>query len=67
MKNAEIKALSLEELKASITREREILQRTKFAHAISQIENPIKIRTSRRLIARMQTELKAKTNAQTKK
>jgi large subunit ribosomal protein L29 len=65
MKTAEIKALSTEEIVKSIREERETLQRTKFAHAISQIENPIKIRATRRLIARLTTELHART-AQTK-
>jgi len=67
MKNAEIKALSIEELETYIQQEKETLQRTRFAHAISQIENPIKIRATRRLIARFQTELHAKKTAQTKK
>jgi large subunit ribosomal protein L29 len=65
MKNAEIKKLSIEELERTIKEEREGLQRTKFAHAISTIENPIKIRTNRRLIARLLTELTAR-KAQTK-
>jgi len=65
MKNADIKKLSVEELESQIRAERESLQRTRFAHAISQIENPIKIRATRRLIARLMTELRAKT-AQTK-
>jgi large subunit ribosomal protein L29 len=32
----------------------------KFAQAISPIENPMKIRESRKLIARLKTELRAK-------
>ncbi|HHL51847.1 MAG TPA: 50S ribosomal protein L29 [Flammeovirgaceae bacterium] len=40
--------------------EKEILQKLKFAHAISPIENPMKIRATRRLIARLYTALRQK-------
>jgi len=36
----------------------------KFAHAISPIENPLRIRASRKEIAKLLTELSAKTNQQ---
>jgi len=60
MKNSEIRALSLEELKQKLVSEQEAYNKLKFAHAISPIENPMKIRETRKLIARLQTELKAK-------
>jgi large subunit ribosomal protein L29 len=60
MKNSEIRALSLEELKQKLASEQEAYNKLKFAHAISPIENPMKIRETRKLIARLQTELKAK-------
>lgn len=60
MKNSEIKGLSSADLKDKITTEREALQRLKFGHAISQIENPSKINKARKLIARLETELRAK-------
>ncbi len=60
MKNSEIKALSLEEIEEKIKGEREGLQKLKFAHAISPIENPMKIRESKKLIARLKTELTSK-------
>ena len=60
MKNAEIKALSGAELKERIASEKETLQKLNFAHAITPIENPMKIRDSRKLIARLSTELRAK-------
>lgn len=60
MNNAEIKNLSIEELNERLTGERESLQKMQFAHAISPIENPLNIRRTRRLIARLQTELRAK-------
>ena len=60
MKNAEIKALSMPELRERIASEKESLQKLHFAHAITPIENPMKIKESRKLIARLSTELKAK-------
>jgi large subunit ribosomal protein L29 len=60
MKNSEIKALSLEELNEKLKAEQDTLSKLNFAHAISPIENPMKIRQSRKLIARLQTELRAK-------
>ncbi len=61
MKSSEIKVLSIGELKEKISSEKEGLHRLKFAHAISPIENPMKIRETKKLIARLETELKAKT------
>jgi large subunit ribosomal protein L29 len=63
MKNSEIKALTVEQLKQSLTEEQERLLKLKFAHAVSPIENPMRIRNTRRLIARLMTELSAKNKA----
>lgn len=60
MKIKDIRALSTEDLRQQIAQEKEALSRLKFAHAISPIENPMRIRTSRKLIARMMTELNAR-------
>lgn len=60
MKNAEITALSVAELRDKIATEKETLQKLKFAHAVTPIENPMKVRESRKLIARLSTELRAK-------
>lgn len=60
MKNSEIKALTVEELSEKINTETDGLQKLKFAQAISPIENPMKIRESRRFIAKLKTELRAK-------
>ncbi len=61
MKNQEIKALSTNDLKERLAAEKEAFQKLKFAHAISPIENPMRLRESRKLIARLNTELHAKT------
>jgi large subunit ribosomal protein L29 len=60
MKNSEIKALSLAELKEKIGSEQEALRKMQFAHQVTAIENPMKLRQARKLIARLHTELSAK-------
>ena len=60
MKNSEIKALTLAELKERISAEKEGLRKLQFAHKISSIENPMRINATRKLIARLNTELTAK-------
>ncbi len=60
MKNAEIKGLTLNELNEKIGSEQEALRKLKFAHQVSAIENPMRIKETRKLIARLKTELKAK-------
>ncbi len=63
MNNSEIKSLSINELQERVISEKENLQKLKFAHAISPIENPMKISLAKRLIARMNTELTIKQNS----
>jgi large subunit ribosomal protein L29 len=60
MKNSEIKALSVAELQEKIVSEREALRKIQFAHKVSSIENPMRINQTRKLIARLNTELRAK-------
>ncbi|WP_026997839.1 50S ribosomal protein L29 [Flectobacillus major] len=59
MKNAEIQKLSLEELKNTLASEKDALARLKFAHAISPIENPLRLREARKVIARLETAITA--------
>jgi large subunit ribosomal protein L29 len=60
MKNSEIKALNIAELKEKIGSEQEALRKMQFAHQVTAIENPMKLRQARKLIARLHTELTAK-------
>lgn len=60
MKNSELKGLSLDELKSKLEAEKDNYGKLKFAHSITPIENPMKIRESRRLVAKIQTEIRAK-------
>ncbi len=60
MKSTEIKELSVNELREKIGSEKETLRKLKFAHQVSAIENPMKIKETKKLIARLHTELTAK-------
>jgi large subunit ribosomal protein L29 len=60
MKNSEIKALTVAELKEKIVSEKEALRKIQFAHKISSIENPMRINQTRKLVAKLTTELRAK-------
>ncbi len=60
MKNADIRALSKEALLEQLETEKTQLSKLKFAHAISPIENPLRIRETKRLIARLATIINEK-------
>ena len=53
----DIKELSTGELKSRLAEERALLIKLRMSHAVSPVENPIKIRSVRKGIARMETEL----------
>ena len=57
MKIAEIKELTIKELLERLQAEQENLTRLKMNHSVSPLDNPLKIRESRRNIARMKTVL----------
>ena len=56
MKSSEINELSNQELLEHIDNEKTALVRMKLNHAISPLENPQKIKESRRTVARLMTE-----------
>ena len=60
MKNSEINALTESEINERIVAEQENLTKLRFAHAISPIENPNKIKEAKRLVARLKTFLREK-------
>ena len=60
MKKEEIKELSLKELAAAIEVAEKAYRELKVTHAISPIDNPAKITSDRREIARMKTVLRQK-------
>ncbi|MCO4292127.1 50S ribosomal protein L29 [Solitalea sp. MAHUQ-68] len=63
MKYAEIKELTVEEIKARIAEEEANLTKAKFGHAVSALENPLKIKALRKDIARLNTELTQRNKA----
>ena len=64
MKNADIRALSIEDLRTQIKTEQTNGQQLRFAHAISPLENPARIKVNRKAVARLQTELSRRNNEQ---
>jgi large subunit ribosomal protein L29 len=58
MKKTEIAQLAPDGIREKIAEESASLYKLKLNHAVSSVENPLKIRTTRRLIARLKTELK---------
>jgi len=57
MKQSEIKELSVAELQEKLGEIKKSYSDLKLAHAISPLENPIQLRTIRRTVARIATEL----------
>ncbi len=60
MKTAEVKGLSTKELIERIEDEKGMLVKMKLNHHISPLDNPLKIRKTRRTIARLTTELRSR-------
>ena len=57
MKQKEVKELSVGELNDKLKSFKKELSEMKMTHAISPIENPMQIKSIRRTIARINTEL----------
>ena len=57
MKQSEIKKTSTAELQEKYMESKKAYQDLKMAHTISPLENPIQLRSHRRIIARIATEL----------
>ncbi len=57
MKKEDIKELTNEELRLRLEEEKTLYTKMKLNHAVSPIENPMKIRAVRRGIARLHTEI----------
>ena len=57
MKQSEIKELATTELQEKYSETKKSYSDLKMAHAISPLENPVQLRSVRRTIARIATEL----------
>ena len=60
MKSTEIKELSAQELMERLESEESMLVRMKMNHAVSPLDNPNKIVETRKNIARLKTEMRAR-------
>ena len=70
MKQNIVRDLTTDEIRDRITEERASYTKLKMSHAVSPVENPLKIRSTRRLIARLETEYKKRimaSSSETKK
>lgn len=66
MKNKEIVELADKDLIQELKDKRVFLNKLKLNHKVSDIENPMVIRTTRRTIARIKTELTNRKNSTAK-
>ena len=57
MKQSEVKELSVAELQEELGKSRKAYSDLKMTHTVSPLENPIQLRSVRRDIARLATEL----------
>ena len=58
MDTSEIKGLTTKEIIERIDNEQSFLGRQKMNHAVSPLDNPMKLKESRRIIARLKTILR---------
>jgi len=57
MKQSEINKLSKEDLRDKLGEFQKQLEELKMTHAISPLENPLQLRSTRRVVARLKTAL----------
>ena len=67
MTQADIKNISTKDLAEKIKEEKTAYSKLKLNHSVSPIESPVNITSSRKTIARLQTESRARQLAETKK
>lgn len=58
MKNSEIRELTTKELIEKLEDEKSLLVRMKLNHAVSPLDNPNKLGESKKLVARLNTEIR---------
>ena len=64
MKQADIAQLSTSDLRERIKEETSALTKLKLNHTISPLDNPMKIHSARKTIARLNTELRKRQKAE---
>ena len=63
MKKSEIKKASLTDLRESLLNTEKSYRNLKVTHAVTPLENPSEIKSVRRTIARIKTEIKLKSDS----
>ena len=58
MKQEVIKETTVQDLRDKLAEEKALLAKLKLNHAVSPIENPLKIKVTRKNVARLNTELR---------
>ena len=64
MKQSIVNDLTTDEIRDKVKEERASYVKMKMSHSVSPLDNPLKLKYSRRLIARMETELKKRLTQQ---
>ena len=67
MKTSEIRELTSKELAERLDTEEVNLERMKMNHAVSPLDNPMQIQYSRRIIARLKSELSKRPDSENQK
>ncbi|MEA2041312.1 MAG: 50S ribosomal protein L29 [Bacteroidota bacterium] len=67
MKNSEIRQLTTQEIIEQLNEEKDNLTRLRINHKVSDLENPLVISESKKIIARYKTELRAREIDEAKK
>ena len=58
MRNNEIRELSTKEIKDIVQDRKDQLMKMKLAHAVSPLDDPSKLKNTKRTVARLKTELR---------
>ncbi len=67
MKKVDLSQTSIADLQEKLKEDRNALDKMRFTHAISPVENPMRIPLAKKNIARVLTEIRKREIAETKK
>ncbi len=67
MKNSEVRELTTKEIEERVDAEKTVLLKLKMNHAVSPLDNPMKMKRTRKDVARMMTELRKRQLSENKK
>ncbi len=67
MKASELRELTIKEIEEQLENEQSFLVKQRLNHAVSQLDNPLKLNEARKNIARIKTVLREKQNKEDNK